>query len=187
MRALAFFATSLCVGVTHAADISPLLKAGFDLGGDTMVTAVFTNGDTETIKANEGFYLGGGVALIDAARNVEVHLSLAYKFAAVDARNGDIEWTRFPLEALAFYRFPRVRVGGGLAYHMSPKLEGSGVVGGLDVKFKNALGAILQTDWRITEKIAAGARYTILEYDAKDAFAGSAKSNGFGLTFSMNF
>ena len=187
MRVLALFAASLCVGVTHAADLRPLLKAGFDLGGDTMVTAVFTNGDTETIKANEGFYFGGGAALIDEARNIEVHLSLAYKFAVVDARNGDIEWTRFPLEALAFYRFARVRVGGGLAYHISPRLEGSGVVGGLDVKFKNALGGVLQADWRFTEKIAAGLRYTILEYDAKEAFAGSAKSNGVGLTFSMNF
>ena len=187
MRVLAFFATSLCVGVTHAAEIRPLLKAGFDLGGDTLVTAVFTNGDSETVKANEGFYIGGGAAIIDAARNMEYHFSLAYKVAFVDASNGDIEWTRFPLEALAFYRFPRVRVGGGLVYHISPRLEGSGVVGGLDVKFKNALGAVLQADWRITEKIAAGLRYTILEYDAKDAFAGSAKSNGVGLTFSMNF
>jgi hypothetical protein len=53
-----------------------------------VVTAVFTNGDTETIRANEGFYVGGGAALVDAARNIEVHLSLA------------------------FYRFARVRVGG---------------------------------------------------------------------------
>ena len=187
MRLLACFAAPLAAGVAHAADIRPLLKAGFDVGGDTMVTAVFSNGDTETIKANEGFYFGGGAAIIDAARNMEYHVSLAYKVAAVDASNGDLESTRLPLEALAFYRFPRVRVGGGLAYHMNPKLEGSGMVGGLDVKFKNALGAILQADWRITEKIAAGARYTILEYDAKEAFSGSAKSNGFGLTFSMNF
>jgi hypothetical protein len=187
MRVLAFFAASLCVGLTHAADIRPLLKAGVDLGGDAMVTAVFANGETETIRANEGFYMGGGAAIIDAARNMEYHLSLAYKVAAVDASNGDIDWTRFPLEALAFYRFARGRAGAGLVYHISPKLEGSGVVGGLDVKFKNALGAVLQADWRITEKIAAGLRYTILEYDAKGAFAGSAKSNGVGLSFSMNF
>jgi hypothetical protein len=187
MKALAFCAALLAAGIGHAADIKLLLKAGFDIGGDTMANAVFTNGETETIRANEGFYIGAGAAIIDAARNMEYHLSLAYKVAAVEASNGDIEWSRLPLEALAFYRFPRVRVGGGLAYHMSPRLEGSGVVGGLDVKFKNALGAVLQADWRITEKIAAGLRYTILEYDAKGAFSGGAKSNGFGLTFSMNF
>ena len=171
----------------HAADFRPLLKAGFDLGGETMVTAVFVDGDTEKMRANEGFYLGGGLAIIDAERRMEYHVTLAYKFALIDADNGDIEWTRFPLEALAFYRFARVRVGGGLTYHINPRLEGSGVVGGLDVKFKNALGAVLQADWLITDKIALGGRVTILEYDAKGDFSGSAKSNGVGVTFSINF
>jgi hypothetical protein len=46
---------------------------------------------------------------------------------------------------------------------------------------------VLQADWLVTEKIAVGGRYTILEYDAKDAFSGSAKSNGFGISFSMSF
>jgi hypothetical protein len=98
-----------------------------------------------------------------------------------------VTWTRFPLEALAFYRFEKVRLGGGLAYHINPRLKGSGVVGGLDVKFKDALGVVLQADWRITQAIAAGLRYTFLEYDAKGPFTGNAKSDGLGLTFSWNF
>jgi hypothetical protein len=187
MKTLAFLAAWAAVGIAHAADFRALVKAGIDVGGDTLVTAIFTDGETEKIRANEGFYIGGGAAIVNAAGSMEYHVSLAYKVAVVNASNGDIEWTRFPLEALAFYRFPRVRVGGGLAYHISPRLEVSGVPGGQDVKFKNAVGAVLQADWRITEKIAAGLRYTILEYDAKGAFTGSAKSNGFGLTFSMNF
>lgn len=173
--------------VAHAAEIRPLLKAGFDVGGDTIVTAVFTNGDREEVKANEGFYLGGGAAFIDDPRNLEYHLTIAYKFAVINASNGDIEWTRFPVEALAFYRFPRVRLGGGLAYHVNPRLDGSGVVGGLDIKFKNALGLILQADWRITDKIALGGRFTMLEYDAKAPASGTAKSNGVGVAFSINF
>ncbi|HEV3010394.1 MAG TPA: hypothetical protein VGX52_15310, partial [Burkholderiales bacterium] len=155
--------------------------------GETMVTAVFSDGDTREIKANEGFYLGGGLAIIDGERRMEYHLTAAYKFAVIDAKNGDIEWTRFPLEALAFYRFARVRVGGGLTYHISPRLETSGLTPALDVKFKNALGAVLQADWLITDKIALGGRFTILEYDAKGDFSGSAKSNGVGVTFSINF
>lgn len=186
LKVFAFLGAWGAVGA-QAADIRPLIKAGFDVGGDTMVTVVFTNGDTEKVRANEGFYLGGGAAILDDARNMEYHVTLAYKFALINADNGDIEWTRIPLEALAFYRFPRVRVGGGLAYHINPRVEGSGVVGGLDIKFKNALGAVLQADWLITKNIALGGRYTMLEYDAKGAFSGSAKSNGVGVTFSMNF
>ena len=170
-----------------AADVRPLLKAGFDFGGDTMVTVVFTDGETQNIKANEGLYLGGGMAIINDAKDWEYHLTLAYKFALIDAKNGDVEWTRLPLEALVFYRFPHVRLGGGLTYHLSPHLEGSGVVGGLDIKFKNALGVVLQADWRVTSTIAVGGRYTMLEYDAKGAFTGTVKANGIGVTFSMNF
>jgi hypothetical protein len=187
VRIIAGFLASAAALVANAADFRPLIKAGFDFGGDTMVTVVFTDGDTRKIRANEGLYLGGGLAVIDDARSLEFHATLAYKFALIDADNGDVDWTRFPLEALAFYRFPNVRVGGGVAYHVSPRLEGSGVAGGLDIKFKNALGAVLQADWRITPSIAAGVRYTVLEYDAKGSFSGSAEANGVGVTFSANF
>jgi hypothetical protein len=186
LRSLVFLATTWGLGA-QAADIRPLVKAGVDVGGETLVTAVFTNGDRENVKANEGFYLGGGAAIIDEARHMEYHVTLAYKFAVINGSNGEIEWTRIPLEALAFYRFPRARLGGGLAYHINPKLEGSGVVSGLDIEFKNALGLVLQADWLITQKIAVGGRFTFLEYDAEGAFSGSAKSNGVGITFSMNF
>jgi hypothetical protein len=187
MKILALLAAAAAFGAAHAADVRPLIKAGIDVGGDTIVTARFTNGDTKEIKANDGIYFGGGAAIINDAKDWEYHVTLAYKLALIDASNGDIDWTRFPLEALAFYRFPRVRVGGGLTYHINPRLEGSGVVGGLDVKFKNALGAVLQADWRITEKIALGGRFTILEYDPKGSAVGKASANGVGLSFSMNF
>jgi hypothetical protein len=173
--------------VADAAEIRPLFKAGYDFGGDDMVRVVFTDGSSETIKTNEGLYLGGGAAIINDARNWEFHVTLAYKFAMINASNGDVEWTMFPLEALAFYRFQKIRLGGGLAYHINPSLEGSGVIGGLDVKFKNAAGAVLQADWRITEQMAAGLRYTVIDYEAKGAFTGSTKSEGLGLTFSFNF
>ena len=171
----------------QGAEIRPLLKAGLDLGGDTLLTVAFTDGDTKEIKANDGFYFGGGLAVIDAERRMEYHLTAAFKYGLIAAENGDVEWTRFPIEALAFYRLARLRLGGGLAYHVSPRIETSGAVGNPDVKFKNALGAVLQADWLVSEKIALGGRYTILEYDVKGDFSGSAKSNGFGISFSINF
>lgn len=61
------------------------------------------------------------------------------------------------------------------------------MVGGLDIKFKNALGVVLQADWRATDSLGLGVRYTFLEYDATGNFTGSAKANGFGVTASFNF
>jgi hypothetical protein len=174
-------------GAADAAEVRGILKAGLDFGGDSMFTVRFTNGDTETVKANEGLYLGGGAAIINDARTLELDVTLAYKFGLIYASNGDVTWSRWPLEALVFYRFQKVRLGGGVAYHISPHLEGGGVVGGLDVKFKDALGAVLQADWRITETISAGLRYTALEYEAKAPSTGKFKTDGLGLTFSWNF
>jgi hypothetical protein len=177
--------TLFAAQAASAADFRPLLKSGIDFGGDKMLTVVFTNGDTQDIRANDGFYLGGGLAIID--RNMEYHVTAAFKFAIIDADNGDVEWTRFPIEALAFYRFERARIGGGLTYHVNPKIETSGAIGNPDVTFKNALGAVLQADWLITDKIALGGRYTMLDYDPIGDFSGSAKSNGFGISFSIQF
>lgn len=187
MKPFVILAAWALAAAAQAAEIRPLVKAGIDVGGNTIVTAVFEDGDTEEIKANEGVYLGGGAAFINDAKDLEFQLTLAYKWALIDADNGDIEWMRWPLEALAFYRWQRVRAGVGLAYHMNPRLEGDGVVNDLNIKFKNALGAILQVDWRITETIAVGGRVTLLEYEAKSPASGKVKSNGLGATFSMNF
>lgn len=187
MRTIALLTTLAALGTAQAADVRPLIKTGLDFGGETMVNVLFANGETQKVRGNEGFYLGGGAAIINDAKDWEYHITLAYKMAFIDAENGDVDWTRIPFEALAFYRLQRVRFGGGLTYHLNPRLEGSGVVGGLDVKFKNALGVVLQVDWRITENIALGGRFTAIEYEAKSGGVGTAEANGVGVAFSMSF
>jgi hypothetical protein len=186
MRAGAALAAFAVSGAAQAADVRPFVKAGLDFGGDTLVTAVFVGGETETIKANEGIYFGGGVSMQEVAPNVDVEISLAYKFSMIDASNGDIDWTMMPLEGLVFYRVEKWRFGGGLAYHLNPKLEGSGVVGGLSVKFDDALGFILQADYLINRNMALGARYTNVKYEPEGG-GPSAKSGGIGATFSVRF
>jgi len=169
---------------SRAAEIKPLFKAGAEFGGDRIVNATFTSGNTDSIDANEGLYVAGGVSIGTGIENVEVEASIGVKYTAINASNGDITWTRYPVEALAFYRFPNFRLGGGLTYHLSPKLKGSGVVGGLDVNVDDALGAVLQADYLITPRISLGGRYTILDYKANGV---SINSNGFGIAFGMTF
>ena len=167
-----------------AADVRPVFKAGYDTGGDTIVTAVFTNGSTKSIKANEGIYFGGGASFLLDSKDIEIETTLSIKYTSITASNGDVTWTRFPLEALVFYRAPKFRVGGGLTYHLSPKLSGSGVAGGLNVNVDDALGVVLQGDWLITQKASLGLRYTNLSYKANGV---KANSDGVGVTFGMRF
>lgn len=167
----------------YALETNFAYKAGYDTGGDTLVTVTFVGGDTDKIKANEGLFFGGGVSIVNDAKDVETEITLSYKIDDITASNGDVTWSRWPIDALVFYRAPSVRFGGGLTYHLNPDLSGSGVVGGLNVKFKDALGFILQVDWRITDKLSLGARYTALDYDVEGG-GGSIKSNGIGVVFS---
>jgi len=172
----------------QANDVRPMIKAAADFGGDTLVTVVFTDGTRETIKANELLSLGGGVSIVNAAGDIEAEVTLSYKFALISASNGDVTFSRWPLDALVFYRLPELRLGGGLTYHINPKLSGSGVASGIDATFDNALGLLLQADYRVTPKINLGIRYTSLDYKVHVGSAtATARSSGVGVVFSASF
>jgi Outer membrane protein beta-barrel domain len=185
-RAACAGAVLLSGTVAQAADVRPFVRAGIDGGGDTLVTVVFVGGDTESIKANEGVYGAGGVSIRSDGSDLEVELSLGYKFDRVSASNGNVDWEMWPLDALVFYRFPKFRLGGGLTYHINPRLNGSGVAGGLNLDFDNAFGVVLQGEYLITPNMAVGARYTDVKYEVKGGGA-SAKSGGLGAVFTYRF
>jgi len=193
MRRLTAAAVSIAVlllwaAAARAAEVKPMIKAAADFGGDTLVTVEFTDGSRQSIKANELLSLGGGVSIVNDAGDIEAELSLSYKFAVVTASNGDVTFSRFPLDAMVFYRLPELRLGGGLTYHLGPELKGSGVVSGLNVSFDDALGLLLQADYRITPKINLGIRYTSLDYKLHVGGASAtARSNGVGVVFSASF
>jgi len=182
----ASLAAILAAAGAEGAEVRPFVRGGIDFGGDTLVTVVFVGGETDTIKANEGVYAAGGVSILNEARNMEVEISIGYKFDTITASNGEVDWTLMPVDALVFYRLPQWRLGGGLTYHLNPELDGSGVVGGLNLKFDDALGVVLQADYLIRQNMAVGARYTNVKYEPKGGGA-SAKSGGIGATFSYRF
>lgn len=172
---------------SRAADVRPMIKVGVDTGGDNLLTHVFPDGEVETIKGNQGFYAGGGVSVTNFYRDLELEVSLSFKYTTAYGNNGEVDWTRYPLDALVFYRWPRLRAGGGLTYHFGPKLKGDGDAAGVNVKFENALGFVLQADYRITDHFTAGVRYTAIEYETEASPAVTTKSSGIGITLGMSF
>lgn len=168
----------------HAGDFRGLFKAGFDFGGDTLETVTFRDGTTETIKANEGFYVAGGVAYIPETLNLETELTVGWKYTGVTASNGELRFTRYPLEALVFYPWEFMRFGGGLTYHINPTLERDGAVVGSDEKYDNAVGLVGQVDYRLSDNVTLGVRYTMLEYSRA---GGDKGADGFGINVSGRF
>src|SRR5262249_6654905 len=156
---------------------------GVDPGGAKLGSVTFPSGESDSIRANDGLYLGGGISVLNEDKNIEFLGTVSYKFASIHASNGDIDWTRVPLDALLFYRMQSFRVGAGLTYVMSPKISGSGVAGGLNVKVDDALGFLVQADYLIG-KVNIGLRGTFVDYKAGGQ---TAKGSGVGVTFGITF
>jgi len=171
----------LAAGFARAAEVRPVARIGFDFGGDNLITRPFADGSSGSIRANEGFWIGAGV-LVSGSRSIEAEVTLAYKFASTTAGAGNVTWTRTPLDALAFYRLPRFRLGGGLTYHFAPQLQGAGVASGATAKFDDALGWVLQADYVLTPRYILGARYTDLTYKS-----GGVSFSGKGLGTTVGF
>src|SRR6185436_318562 len=73
---------------SHAIEITPVIKAGYDVGGDTVVS-VNVGGSTKTIKANDGFFVGGGASFLSDSKVLEIEVSLSYKFFNIVAQDGE--------------------------------------------------------------------------------------------------
>lgn len=142
-----------------------LMEMGLHYGGDEMVEVVYTNGDSSDTDGGEGVALSLGVS-IDAPA-VETRLKAGWKYKGISASNGDIDWQRFPIDALVLYKVDQWRFGGGLTYHLNPTFRGSGVASVLDVDFDNALGALAEIDFYVSPQLYLGAVYTMIEYEPK--------------------
>lgn len=186
IKAASVLVLAACAAVSaasHAAEVKPAFVAGYDTGGDEVVNVTFTNGNKDSLKANEGFYAGGGVSVLNDAKDIEFLGTLSIKYASLHADNGDVTWTRLPLDALLFYRWESFRLGGGLTYVINPKLKGSGVASNINTTLDNAVGVLLQGDY-LMGRVALGLRATLLDYKVG---GNTVKSSGIGVSFGFTF
>lgn len=167
------FASVLCGNVyaewdmTHK-DTFLVGQIGVTSGGDKLVEVQYTNGETEDIKAGGGVFLSGGFLLKTfpaLSRNHETQVTIGYYFDDSEAENGDVSWSRIPLEVMQFYRLKRFRVGGGLTYHINPTLEGSGFANNVDADFDNALGLVAEADFLFGKGGFIALKYTKIDYE----------------------
>jgi hypothetical protein len=147
----------------QAAEFKGVAGIGLDFGGDTLVTAVYTDGSTTDVKANNGFVLnGGGVMIVDA---YETQATVGYKFGGPAAKNGSITWDAVPVELIQFLRAGNVRIGLGFTYHINPKLVIDIPGTSRTYNFDNALGTIAQIGWApVNMPFSIDLRYTAIKY-----------------------
>lgn len=171
----AFCALAFVAGAASAQDADalagfhPFVSMGLTVGGDTIVTANYSNGSSEDINAGELFQFGAGVQWKDAGSPFAFAFSLNYHADTANASNGKAEFKRYPLEAIAYYRTSdRVRVGLGLRYVLSPEATYN-ISGGNDEKltYDDAVGALAEVGFGVTPHFWVSLRAVSEEYKPK--------------------
>ncbi len=152
------------------------LALGFAGGGDNLVTAQFSNGDSGTLTAGGGVYLAIGATVTPLWIGNTVGLGLGgdigWKYDSLSASNGSVDISRFPLDLwvqtlIALSDSWYLHVLAGPHKESGVNLSGSGVVtGGAD--FDSPWGWMAQggfyttTSWHLA--FAFGVRYTGVHY-----------------------
>lgn len=171
----------VCAPISSATNL--LVQASLDLGGETLATAVYEDGEDSDVKAGQLVQLGGGIVQPFNER-WEFQATVSWKFDSADAENGSISFQRFPVEVLAFFRKDALRVGGGPTVHLSPTLEGEGTASALGTyNFDDAVGLITQVDYFFQPTLSLGLRATYIEYESETEPV-SVHGNSIGIVLS---
>lgn len=138
---------------------------GLTFGGDTLATVQFTNGDTDKIKAGGLVHASAGVLWAPVDLPMSVQVMAGYHVDEVSASNGDLRFSRYPIEALFFYNGVKDwRFGAGARHASSPRLKTdiSGVTS--QTEFKNANGFVAEIGFQVTRNFWINGRYVKEDY-----------------------
>jgi len=125
--------------------IQPFFEVGLGLGGDWLGTVFYSNGTDEDMNAGDGLSLGGGfVHRINSRFGVKY--TATYNVWSATASNADILKSAFPIDIIPYYRTGDHKVGLGLSYHFSPKMDWDGFFP--NDEFDDAAGITLEYGFR---------------------------------------
>ncbi|MDQ8036857.1 MAG: hypothetical protein REI12_05510 [Pedobacter sp.] len=161
---------------------------GLSVGGDTIATSYFTNGDKEKITAGGLFYFSAGLGIDLPLAPFTVQLTGGLHFDESTAENGKATFERNTLDAQIFYRQGNHRFGIGAVQHKAPefiaKIDGQpdqratfDDATGFSVEY-NYLPAII--NWPFKEGRAGfSLRYVSIDYTAKTVNGAPAQPKTF--------
>lgn len=177
-------------GAGQPARLRGVVALDADFGFTNLVTLVFADGSSRSIKANQGVAFAAGVSFPTTGDgSLETQATIAVKYSSVEASNGSVRWLSFPVEVIEVYDISGFRLGGGLALHLAPSVEGSGVASNIDMKFDPAIGLVLQAEYVFGQRglasgFSVGARYSWARFQGSGV---SAEGSALGLLLGYYF
>lgn len=160
-----------------------VLEGGLHIGGERFSTVLTSNGSRD-INAGELLSFGIGVGL-DLAPDVESRITIGIKEDGVYAQNGDVRFTRYPIDVLLLKRLGGWKLGGGLTYHLNPEYVDTYSYPSINERFKDSLGVLVELD-RDLGAVYVGGRLTLISYEEISGLY-SVNGNSFGVVAGIRF
>ena len=164
-----------------------VVGAGITYGGETIVTAQYTDGGEIDIDG------GGSVAFLaglDYRVNPQfsVQGTVGYHVDNASGTNGDVRFERVPFELLGYYHVnDKVRVGGGLRYVTGTALRSSGAAEDIgDYKFKDTASPVAEIEYLYSPQLGFKLRYVNDKFKEK-SFGTTVKGDHVGALVNFYF
>jgi len=172
----------------QSAGFHPVLGALVTGGGDTLIEVNYTNGDSHKVSAGGLLQLFGGMEYRSAGSPLTTSLTVGYHVDGVNASNGDLSFTRVPLELTFFWNASeRFRIGAGLRKALSPEFRSSGDVDVGDFNATSSVGGLIQADWFFTPGFSLLVRGVTEKYKSSKLKDGEADGSHVGIGVSYRF
>jgi len=176
------------VAQAQSAGFHPVLGAIATGGGDTLVEVHYTNGDSHKVSAGGLLQVFGGMEYRGEGSPVTTSLTVGYHIDGVNAKNGDLRFSRVPVELTFFWNASdRFRIGAGLRKALSSEFRSSGDVDVGDFNAKSSVGGLVQADWFFTPGFSLLVRGVTEKYKSSKLKDGEADGSHVGIGVSYRF
>lgn len=175
----AFTLVAAGAACAQAVEVRPLVALGFTGGGDTVARVVYSNGESDKVRAGGLIAINGGLELVFSPL-VSTQMMVGYHVDNVSASNGEVRFDRVPIEALGHFRLNDLfRVGGGVRYTTNARTRSSGAASGVvpDEDFKPSLGTVVEGEFTIGRHLGVKLRYVSEKFKSK-TFPGAPDLKG---------
>jgi hypothetical protein len=166
----------------EGSDFGGELRGYMGFGGEKLGEVEYSDGSSSDLSTGTYFFLGLGGIYSPwrwGVAGVDLELLAGWATWSTGPENTDdrLRLSRFPLEALAYYRHTLsnaddnqmlVRVGGGVSWHLIGGVSGSGSLDGLELDIDNALGGVMEAAFIYTA-FGIGVRYTPMTYRVSES------------------
>jgi hypothetical protein len=167
--------------VLKATPLRFLIGVAGEFGGDPIAEISFTDGNTQSVKAGQGFtVLLGGQYQFPKAEKFLLRASAGYKYVTTMATNAHIRLTRVPIQLSANYMAAKkLRLSAGLVSHQVIQFKSDGI--DQDRKFTASAGPIFEVAYA-----GVGITYTTMKYSDQQKASYSASSIGVSFTTTIS-